>query len=90
MSGYQRRTDPQTGTRYYQHRAVASWSLGRPLEPGEVVHHVNEDRQDDHPGNLQVLPSARIHSLLHGYLRREARGVRHLFSLDEWLEVMGR
>lgn len=89
MSTYQRRTDPRTGQRYYEHRAVAEWHLGRPLEPGEVVHHRDENRQDDHPLNLQVLPSARVHALLHGYQRREARGVRHLFPLEVWLEVMG-
>jgi hypothetical protein len=58
VSTYRRRTDPRTGQRYYEHRAVAEWHLGRPLEPGEVVHHVNEIQGDDHPENLQVLPSA--------------------------------
>lgn len=86
MNAYQRRTDPRTGTRYYQHRAVAEWALGRPLLPGEVVHHVNDLQRDDHPENLMVLPSARTHALLHGYLRREARGVQHLFNLETWLE----
>lgn len=89
MSGYRRRTDPRTGERFLTHRAVAEWHLGRPLEPHEIVHHVNEDKSDDHPSNLAVLPSARTHALLHWYQRKEARGVQHLFGLDEWLETLG-
>ena len=48
MSSYRRRTDPRTEQRYSQHRAVAEWHLGRPLRPGEIVHHVNERKEDDH------------------------------------------
>ncbi len=88
MSDYKRRTDPRTGKRFFAHRAIAEWHLGRPLEPDEIVHHVNEDKGDDHPLNLQVLPSARVHALLHWYLRREARGVQHLWPLEVWLEVL--
>lgn len=87
MSSYKRRTDPRTGKQFLNHRAVAEWSIGRPLEPDEIVHHVNEDKGDDHPLNLEVLPSARVHALLHWYRRREAQGVRHLWDLAEWLEL---
>lgn len=88
MSDYKRRTDPRTGKRFFAHRAIAEWHLGRPLEPDEIVHHVNEDKGDDHPLNLRVLPSARVHALLHWYLRREAQGVQHLWPLEVWLEVL--
>jgi hypothetical protein len=40
-------------------------ALGRLLEPGEVVHHRAENRRDDHPDNLLVLPSQRAHMVLH-------------------------
>jgi hypothetical protein len=89
VSTYRRRTDPRTGRRYSQHRAVAEWHLGRPLEPGEVVHHVNEVQGDDHPENLRVLPNQSVHMALHWYLRRQARGVQHLFDLEEWLKLRG-
>jgi len=87
VSRYPQRRDPRTGKTYYYHRAVAEWHLGRPLEPGEVVHHRDENMQDDHPDNLMVLPDQRAHMLLHWYLRREARGVQHLWDLEEWLEL---
>lgn len=87
VSRYPQRRDPKTGKVYYVHRAMAEFKLGRPLEPGEVVHHDDEDREDSHPGNLVVLPSQSAHMILHWYRRREARGVQHLFDLEEWLEA---
>lgn len=90
VSRYPQRRDPKTGKSYYVHRAVAEWHLGRPLEPGEVVHHRDENREDRHPDNLRVLPSQSAHMVLHWYLRREARRVQHLFDLETWLELRGR
>jgi hypothetical protein len=43
------------GRTYSVHRLVAAHMLGRPLTPGEVVHHKNGDRFDNHPSNLEVL-----------------------------------
>ena len=45
-------------------RAAAEANIGRPLERGEVVHHMNGDATDNRPENLLVMPD-RQHRQLH-------------------------
>jgi hypothetical protein len=47
------------------HRIVAEAKLGRALLPGEVVHHKDENKRNNHPDNLEVLPSQSVHAKLH-------------------------
>lgn len=48
-----------------EHRLVAEECLERYLKPEEVVHHINEFRDDNHPENLYVFPNNQIHLAHH-------------------------
>ena len=54
-------------------RLVAEIMIGRPLRPGEIVHHKNRIRYDDRPENLEVLPSQSVHIALHNRDIRRGR-----------------
>lgn len=49
----------------HTHRIVAEQKLGRPLAPGEVVHHIDENKRNNHPDNLQVFASQVEHAKHH-------------------------
>lgn len=53
-----------------EHVWIAESALGKPLTKGVEVHHFNEDKSDNSPGNLVVCPDHAYHALLH--LRSDA------------------
>lgn len=59
-----RDTYPKNGATH-RHRLVAANHLGRDLIPGEVVHHIDEDKQNFSPENLAVFPSQSHHARCH-------------------------
>jgi hypothetical protein len=52
------------------HRLVAEQKLGRKLRPGEVVHHIDGNKLNNDPSNLQVMTARqhlRFHALQSGF-----------------------
>jgi predicted XRE-type DNA-binding protein len=70
-------------TRQYLHREVAMELLGRELLPHEHVHHIDEDKTNNVPGNLLVL-SRDDHTRLH-----RAMSIIPGFDQREWLAKSG-
>ncbi len=48
----------------YEHRLVAEKMVGRKLKKGEIVHHKDENKQNNSPNNLEVLNESQ-HRFIH-------------------------
>lgn len=63
------------GRRIREHVMVAERALGRTLPAGAVIHHADENRQNNAPANLVICPDNSYHKLLHVRMRaRDACG----------------
>lgn len=54
------------------HRAIAMLKIGRELERGEVVHHLDHDKSNNNPDNLEVCSSRWVHTQHHKKTWRES------------------
>ena len=48
----------------HTHRIVAEEKLGRKLQPGEIVHHIDGNKRNNSPSNLEVMTQSE-HCRLH-------------------------
>lgn len=53
----------------HAHRVIAELMLGRPLKKGEVVHHIDENRDNNDPNNLMIFESQAAHAAWHAAIR---------------------
>lgn len=61
--------------RVYEHRVVMEKKIGRYLKEGEVVHHINKNRRDNRPDNLELFISNGEH------LRKEFKGNKNHWAI---------
>lgn len=55
----------------HTHRVVAEQMLGRPLEKGEIVHHIDGNKRNNDPSNLMVFKNQSEHARWHASHRKE-------------------
>jgi len=54
-----------------EHRRIAEEIIGRPLTKEEIIHHINEIRNDNRPENLYLFKHRRDHTAYHMKVQRD-------------------
>ena len=55
----------ENGDRGFEHSNIAEQAIGKPLPRRAVIHHVDENPNNNNPSNLVICPSQAYHMLLH-------------------------
>ena len=66
---------PKSGGKIYVHRYITSIKIGRWVTIDEVVHHIDENKQNNTPENLEVMTNAEHimhHHMERGYVSLES------------------
>ena len=61
-----------------EHRLVAEGKIGRYLNPGEIVHHINGIKHDNRPENLEVVNGHKEHARVHFDAIKEVERLKKL------------
>lgn len=75
--------------RVFEHILVAEEKIGRPLTTDDHVHHVDGDKQNNHPDNLMVLSNSE-HQKLHVGRMNKARAKKRLTMRERLAEYERR
>lgn len=71
-----------------EHILLAEKALGKSLPPGVQVHHVDENKGNNDPGNLVICQDASYHTLLHlrarSYIATGSSNMKRCASCKEW------
>lgn len=66
------------GKRILEHRYVAAQKIGRPFRKGEIVHHIDGNKLNNHPDNLQVMMQSE-----HNQLDANCKKMWHIYPETE-------
>lgn len=83
---------PNQGKYVYEHRLVVEKKIGRYLTKEEVVHHLNENKQDNRTENLMLFKNNAAHMKFHTKIRQIGfttpirRQIKNRW--DEWIKKL--